>query len=49
MLKAIDGLNDNLSNINSNSYVINGLNVSDANVAEVIQTLVRAMNIERRM
>ena len=49
VLKAIDGLNDNLSNINSNSYVINGLNVSDANVAEVIQTLVRAMNIERRM
>ena len=49
VIKAIDGLRKEIGSINGNTYNLNGITYDDgSNVADAIQTLVRAANIERR-
>lgn len=49
VIKAIDSLRKDLGTTNVNTYNLNGITYDDgSNVADAIQTLVRAANIERR-
>lgn len=49
VIKAIDSLRKEIGSINGNTYNLNGITYDDgSNVADAIQTLVRAANIERR-
>jgi hypothetical protein len=49
VVSAINQLNDNLGNFERNSYTINGITYGEGSeVADAIQTLVRAAIIERR-
>lgn len=49
VIKAIDNLRKEIGSINGNTYNLNGITYDDgSNVADAIQTLVRAANIERR-
>ena len=49
LLGAIDKLGKQMSNIQSNSYTINGITYDNGSeVADAIETLVRATRIERR-
>ena len=49
VIKAIDSLRKEIGSINGNTYNLNGITYEDgSNVADAIQTLVRAANIERR-
>lgn len=46
---AIEKLRKDMSNMNSNSYVINGITYDDgSNISEAVKSLVRAAKIERR-
>lgn len=49
VIKAIDSLRKDIGTTNVNTYNLNGITYDDgSNVADAIQTLVRAANIERR-
>ena len=49
VIKAIDNLRKDIGTTNVNTYNLNGITYDDgSNVADAIQTLVRAANIERR-
>ena len=49
VIKAIDSLRKEIGSSNGNTYNLNGITYDDgSNVADAIQTLVRAANIERR-
>ena len=49
VIKAIDSLRNDIGTTNVNTYNLNGITYDDgSNVADAIQTLVRAANIERR-
>lgn len=49
VIKAIDSIRKEIGSINGNTYNLNGITYDDgSNVADAIQTLVRAANIERR-
>lgn len=49
VIKTIDSLRKEIGSINGNTYNLNGITYDDgSNVADAIQTLVRAANIERR-
>lgn len=49
VIKAIDSLRKEIGSINGNTYNLNGITYDDgSDVADAIQTLVRAANIERR-
>ena len=49
VIKAIDSLRKEIGTTNVNTYNLNGITYDDgSNVADAIQTLVRAANIERR-
>ena len=49
VIKAIDSLRKEIGSTNGNTYNLNGITYDDgSNVADAIQTLVRAANIERR-
>ena len=50
VISAIDKLRKGLENAGTTSYNINGITYDDgSNVAEAIQTLIRAAKIERRV
>ena len=49
VVSAIDKLRNDIGNINNNSYTINGITYDGgSDVAEAIETIVRAARIERR-